>query len=335
MQRCVFRVDGRCRRALWGRLRAVPLRETDRAEAIRALASLLRIGMSPHAALLEWHREVPASVAPALGAVARRLRLAADVPASLPPAAVLLGDDHAAFVGILAAGRDAGGDVASMLDGLARVIEDRVAATGAARAAGGGAQLSARLVAALPLAFLPLMPAARAPLTDPTGVVMVLTGLAFCGGGIAWIERLFPRPPSDDAAAAVASLAAAVLRGGCGLHVALEVASRWAPAGTNADIERARRMVVLGRSWRDALGCLTDDGLRGLGATLSAAHTFGLPVAGALDDFAARRRAASAREFDRAMRRAPVLMVVPLTVCVLPSFVLLGLGPFLRGVSLS
>jgi hypothetical protein len=51
--------------------------------------------------------------------------------------------------------------------------------------------------------------------------------------------------------------------------------------------------------------------------------------------FAARRRAARSRDFDAAMRRAPVLMVVPLVICVLPSFLLLGVAPFLRGLSLS
>jgi hypothetical protein len=53
-----------------------------------------------------------------------------------------------------------------------------------------------------------------------------------------------------------------------------------------------------------------------------------------LKSFSATRRAQRLRAFDAAMRRAPVWMVLPLSFCVLPAYVLLGLGPYLRSISL-
>jgi tight adherence protein B len=320
---------------LFGHLHPVSADEPARAEALRALAALLRTGMSPRAALGGWHRDAPASLSAGLGTVARRLELGADIEAALGAAHTAFAEDHPAIVAAVTAARDSGGDWAALLEGLAHVIENRAAARAAARAAGGGAQLSARLVAGLPLASIPLVPAAGVPVTDTTGTLMLVGGLLLCGGGIAWIERLFPSPPPDDGAANLASLAAALLRGGCGLHPSLEIAALWAPSGVRDEAARAARFVRLGQQWPSALGRAEDEGLRRLGTALASAQKFGLPVAGALEDFATRRRAAGAREFDRALRRAPVLMVIPLTLCVLPSFVLLGLGPFLRGMSLS
>jgi pilus assembly protein TadC len=54
-----------------------------------------------------------------------------------------------------------------------------------------------------------------------------------------------------------------------------------------------------------------------------------------LVEFARRRRRRLQLEFDAATKKAPVMMVVPLVLCVLPSFCLLALAPFLRGLSLS
>ena len=39
--------------------------------------------------------------------------------------------------------------------------------------------------------------------------------------------------------------------------------------------------------------------------------------------------------FEAEMRKAPVRMVLPLTLCILPSFGFLPLAPFLRGIAMS
>ncbi|MBA3350316.1 MAG: type II secretion system F family protein, partial [Actinobacteria bacterium] len=100
-------------------------------------------------------------------------------------------------------------------------------------------------------------------------------------------------------------------------------------------MQRAARLVVLGLTWPDALARLDDPGLLELAVTFSTSHRYGLSASGALEAFSARRREEEARSFEAKTRRAPVLMVIPLVTCVLPSYLLLGLGPFLRTITLT
>jgi pilus assembly protein TadC len=73
--------------------------------------------------------------------------------------------------------------------------------------------------------------------------------------------------------------------------------------------------------------------LRELGAVVVRAERLGTPASAALRAFAEVRRREREDEFERAARRAPVLMVLPLTTCILPAYVLLAVGPILRGLS--
>jgi hypothetical protein len=124
---------------------------------------------------------------------------------------------------------------------------------------------------------------------------------------------------------------AAVLRGGVGLGCALA-----AVAGHRDDaaLSRAARRAQLGCPWPEALRRSCDAGYTALAQVIERTDRHGLPAADALEAFAVLRRAERAQEFEKSIRRAPVLMVVPLVLCVLPAFVLLALGPFLRGLSL-
>ena len=245
-------------------------------------------------------------------------------------------EDAGALASLVQVLSTAGGNGPAMIDGLASVIDDRDAAVRSAGAAASGARLSGRLIAALPLAFLPLAPMTRAPLLDPVGLVVILLGGGLAVLGMIWIGRLVPRPPSgDDGAASLADLVAAVLDGGVDLHSALDVISDAAPADLASEVRRARRMARLGLTWADAFARSSHPPLRGLGMTLSRTQALGLPVAVALRGWARTRRMTLERDFERATRRAGVLMMVPLAVCVLPSFILLAVVPFLRGLALT
>jgi tight adherence protein B len=267
--------------------------------------------------------------------LARRLVLGDRITSAIADLQPALQQDALAVAGVFAVGVRTGGDVAAMLDRVANAIDARRVRSDNAHAAGAGARLSGRLVAGLPLVFVPLAPLSRAPLFDGPGIVLSLAGAGLAVAGMAWITRLVPRPDtSDDGAAQVAEWTACVIRGGASLPGALEAISEHPPPPVASSLARARRLVRLGLCWTDALGRCGEEGLADLGAAMSDSEGLGLPVAGSLGDFAARRRAARAREFEIATKRAPVLMMVPLALCVLPSFVLLGLGPFLRGLSL-
>jgi tight adherence protein C len=93
---------------------------------------------------------------------------------------------------------------------------------------------------------------------------------------------------------------------------------------------KARRLVRLGCRWAQALQRCGDPRLATIGATLRHADAFGIPIADALERHAREAEDEAARAFEASLARAPVLMVVPLTVLVLPSFFLLGVAPFLR-----
>lgn len=308
-------------------------RADERAEGLRALAASVRAGSSVREALLAWPEECPAALREAVERLGRRLRLGDPVPAAIAAMDGAFGGDADVVAGVLAIHGELGGDVAAMLDTIAGGIAERGEAGAAAAAAGAGAKLSGRLVAGLPLAFIPLMPAARAPLFDGTGLALLVAGVALALAGMRWIGRLVPRPPGEDGAALIALVAAGVVRGGTGLHAALDCLARQAPVDVRAALLRARRRVQLGTSWSRALEQAESESLRMLGATLQRADRRGVPVADSLLSFVERRRAEAAREFDRATRRAPILMVVPLVVCVLPAYALLGLAPFLRGLA--
>lgn len=307
----------------------------ERAEALRVLAGLLRLGHSPRHSLAEWQCHTSGSMAEGLHRVERGIRLGVGTADALDLLEPIFEEDARALSTTLTIAARLGGDSAAMVDSLARSIDRRRAALSSAQVASSGAKLSGRLVAGLPFAFLPLAPMARAPLFDGPGRLLVIVGVGLAVAGMMWIARLMPRPdPVDDPAAALAELLAAALAGGTHMTVAMKTIADGPPEAVDKEIRTAARFVRLGLSWPNALKQLTNDSLGRLGGTLARAQELGLPVANALVVFAQDRRADREREFEAASRRAAVLMMIPLAVCVLPAFILLGVAPFLRGLSL-
>jgi Flp pilus assembly protein TadB len=306
----------------------------DVAEAIRALATLLRVGASPRRALEQWQFDAPPRLVGPLERMARKLRLGASIDQSLATLESVMGSDLSSLRGFFAVHRRVGGDLPETLDQLANSVERRAAAEAAGRAAGAGAILSGRVVAGLPLLMVPLAPAAHAPLFDRTGLLLLAVGGGLAVGGMMWIARLVPKPPGEDPTAVLADIISSVLLGGTGLTTALEIAADHAPDEVSAPIQRARRRARLGMSWPDALSKANDESMRQLSLSIRRASELGVPAADALRSFSANRRAQRLSAFDAAVRRAPVWMALPLSFCVLPAYALLGLGPYLRSVSL-
>ena len=302
---------------------------------MRGLAALLRCGLPVRAALMNWHEHAPSDLREPLLSMAQRLRLGATNGAALSCLQPPFGSDVEALRAALDACSEAGGNTPRMLERIATIIESRAALAEAGRAAGSGALLSGRLVAGLPLAFVPLMRLARVPLFDGTGLALLTLGLVLAFCGLRWVSALVPLPSSEDGAAEVADVAAAVIEGGLTLQAALGIAVRQAPDTVAVPLRRGARLVALGLTWPEAFDRLDDDGLEELGAALRLSQRFGFPVLEALEACSTRRREEQARRFEVAMKRAPVLMVIPLVTCVLPSYLLLGLGPFLRTLPLT
>lgn len=306
----------------------------DRAVALRALSSLLRAGLAPREALEVWHEDAPDSLGAVLGRLARRLLLSEPTTDALAGLDEGFGHDARSLRIVFAVARILGGDLARMIDDLATTIERRRDAQQTTLAAVAGMTLSARIVAGLPLVCLPLLPASGAPLWDGPGVLVVVVGVVLTMTGMRWMSRLTPTPSeAEDPVSALARAVARSLAGGAGLKASLDVASQHAPEDVTVKLHHARRLSHLGLAWPAALKRTGDRDLAGLSVALERAARKGLPAAQALDALARRRDHEAMRRLDRSVRRAPILMAVPLVVCVLPAFLLLGVVPFLRGLA--
>lgn len=305
----------------------------DIADALRALSALLRSGLSPRIALHRWHRHAPQSFAVPLLELQQRLRLGADAGRALQALEPSLGADVRVLACLFEVHGRLGGDLASMVDRLAGAADERAEAVAAGKASGAGALLSGRIVAGLPALLLPLAPLAQSPLLDALGVFMVLAGGALAIVGMTWVGRLVPVPPTTDPdGVIVAEVLACALDGGASLYSALHVAGEHVPGEVGRLLLDARRIVRLGMSWPDALDRMPNGSLRAISGELRLAMKLGTPVSAALRRWSNSQRSEARRAFDAAMRRAPVLMVVPLSICVLPAYALLGLGPYVRGL---
>ncbi|MDP9069630.1 MAG: type II secretion system F family protein [Actinomycetota bacterium] len=297
-------------------------------DALRALVTLLRAGLTLRQALVAWPDEVAESSALQLRDIAARIRLGHPLRDSIAGTALepvlRLGFELHVTAGL---------DLAAWLDRTADHIEQRDDAAAAARAAGSGALLSGRMVAGLPLLFVPLAPLARAPLTDAAGLTTAAVGVALAVGGLRWIGRLVPAPPEEDPVAGFCSAVAALLGGGVGLSQALDLVASTTSGRLAAALSDARSLVRLGASWRSALTAV-DPALASAANALERAQRCGTDLAGCLEAVASARRMQARRDFEKRMKKAPVMMVVPLTCCILPAYGLLGVVPFLRSMSL-
>ena len=306
---------------------------TAQADALRSLAASLRSGLPPRVALERWHLDAPPSLRPALTRVGRLLALGCSTRRAVESLVGEL-DDALELGALFKIHAEIGGDSAAMVDALADAADRRERFTSAGAASAAGAVLSGRMIALLPLLFLPIVRAAQAPLFDKPGVLLLATGLAFAGGGAYWIGRLMPKPAlHPDGVATVADLCAAGLAGGAPLGSVLHAVALVPPAGLAAGFGRAARLVRLGCPWRAALARAEQDGLVALARCIETAEVMGDCPSRALRSLAEQRRAEQAAQFEQRIRRAPVQMVLPLATCALPAFLLLAVVPFIRGLA--
>lgn len=264
---------------------------TPVAEALRELVALLRSGLSLRASLQAWPDACPASIRDAARDVADRIRLGASPKRAASDARGDLAPFAAEISAVLALHDETGCDAAALLSGLAAEIDARAAMAQSAGASAAGSKLSGRLIAALPLGFVPLVAGSAGWRFDRRGSLLIVAGVAMLLAGLSWIARLVPRPRRTPLVVEVAERAAVALEAGMPLPLALESCANGAP------LDDARRRVALGASWADALGASDDPSLRALAASLRRIEDLGVPGADALRTFAAAGREREAVAF--------------------------------------
>lgn len=147
-----------------------------------------------------------------------------------------------------------------------------------------------------------------------------------------------PDPDPRDAvgpalgAATLLELLAVALGAGAGIPQALAAVGRAVGGPQGAALERAAAALLLGADW-DAAWSTCPPGLAAAARVLEPSWSTGVAGVPALRDAAAqvrRRQRAAARE---AAARLGVRLVLPLGLCFLPAFVLLGLVPVLLSLA--
>lgn len=285
---------------------------------LRALAGVAGTAGSVRAALMGWASLCPE---PAIRQVSARARMGMPLGSVLRPLSEL--PDGGMTIRAIEGHARHGGSLAATLNALADAQEVRLRSAHEARMASSASKLSGRLLAGLAVTGVLLMPGGRTSLATMVGSLMA--ALVLGAVGTVWVRRITPRPPSaDPPAAAIAELAAGLIEGGLYPATALDLAC--------PDDLPARRLVKLGIAWPAALDRAGTEDLRAMARILEMTSASG-SMASALRLFARSLREKQRRECDEAIHRAPVLLVLPLTLCFLPAFALVLVGPMIRGLS--
>jgi tight adherence protein B len=210
---------------------------------------------------------------------------------------------------------ESGAPLAASLRDLAAGLRDEAQLRREVRAALAGPAASARLVTTLPLLAVAFgatlgFDTVAVLFANPLGLACLLFGTALLWAGRRWNAALAARASRG--------------RGDAGLELELLAVGM----SSGASIERAR--AVVHRAMAEH-GLRPDDG-RSADVMLDLAARAGAPVAELLRAEAFRlRRAARAAGAERAAALG-VRLMVPLGLCVLPSFVLLGVAPLMISV---
>jgi tight adherence protein B len=224
-----------------------------------------------------------------------------------------------------------GNFVPSALDHASSVLRDRAACSAELSVAASQAQLSARLLSALPFLLLTgaifVSSQFRSSLWSPIVLCPLLLGFVLNRIGWRWISSLISRAVRDqpDDIGQLTEHLCVSLRTGLSMTDACE---RWravCPTGNSvADL------ISAGAPLEEALLPLaTSHPISGknLGHTIVESERDGLPIFDTVTRLATDHRTERRRQIDTHIRQLPTRLSIPLVLCVLPSFLLLSVAP--------
>lgn len=278
---------------------------TDAATAVQTLAVLLQAGALPAVA---W-RHLAETGDPQAAAVVERV----DVGAPLVEAIAAEGGTWRDLAAAWEVATIVGAPLAEVLRALAEALRDSAAAADDVRIALAEPAGTARLLLWMPFAGLLLgfalgFDTIGAIVGSPIGIACVVLGMLLVLASRAWTGRLLRRArPADGTPGMHAELVAVALSGG-------------------ASIDRALRLV------EDAAGHTTSDDGRRLRSVLDLSRAAGVPAVELLRASAAQARHRSRIDGRLRAARLASSLLVPLGVCTLPAFLLLGVAPLMISV---
>jgi Flp pilus assembly protein TadB len=135
----------------------------------------------------------------------------------------------------------------------------------------------------------------------------------------------------------VVSLFASALRGGAAPDTAVHLVCQALPGPAADRLRHRAAQLALGgdpvRVWAEL--ARTDTELAALGRTMSRTHQSGAPVVAAIERLAESLATSSRGEVEDRARAVGVKAAVPLGLCLLPAFVLIGIVPLVAGLMTS
>jgi tight adherence protein B len=224
-----------------------------------------------------------------------------------------------------------GNFVPSALDHASSVLRDNAACSAELAVAASQAQLSARLLSALPFVLLVgailVNSQFRSSLWSPIVLCPLFLGLILNRIGWRWIAALISRAVQNepDVIGQLTEHLCVSLRTGLSMAQSCERWRTLSPTGNSvADLLSA------GAPLEEALLPLAfADPISGknLGHTIVEAERDGLPVLDTVMRLATDHRAQRRRQTDTRIQQLPTRLTIPLVLCVLPSFLLLSVAP--------
>ncbi|MDP9265206.1 MAG: type II secretion system F family protein [Chloroflexota bacterium] len=301
---------------------------------VEAVAAALASGLSLQLAFAEIAPTLPEPLAGVTRRLAASLRLGIPLDAALRGyEEVLPAEDIAPLAIVLAAFARSGGRIGRSLGRVAKLLRGRLALEDEQAALTAQGRLSAIVLVALaPLggAFFAVATPEYLRTLAGRGLPLLLLAIALEGLAAAWLWRLVrATAPRAD----FASLIDAVVVGlEAGLTFQQSLAEMVSRAPRVAGLPEARRLLAdlaLGRPPAEAFAPFAAAGQNEarVAALVRSAARFGAPLADLLVVQADALREADRRHAEAAARRLPVLMLFPLTFCVLPALLIVFLGP--------
>ena len=276
--------------------------QSDAAVAVRTLAVLLQAGARPAVA---W-RHLADSGVPAAERILTRLEKNYDLPAAIEEEGGVWADVAAAWE----VATTVGAPLAEVLRALAESLQDAASTVDDVRVALAEPAGTARLLLWLPVAGLVMgfalgFDTLGVITHNPFGIACAVAGLMLIAAARLWTGRLVRRAQPEPGTPGMRAELMAVAVGG------------------GAAISRATALV-------DRATVAPDDGK--VGSTLELSRSAGVPAAELLRATAAQQRH-DARVTGR-MKAATLSarLLVPLGLCTLPAFLLLGVAPLMISV---
>lgn len=307
---------------------------------VDAVGAALGAGLSLERSLAEVAGTLPGALARPTARAAATLSLGGPLEQALAGyPGVVPEEDVAPFAVVLVSFARTGGPIGRSLGRVARLLRGRLALEDERRALTAQSRMSAAVLLGLaPLgavAFAILSPDYVAVFAGP-GRGLLAAAVVLEVLGALWLRRL-TRPPAE--APELASLVDAVVIGlEAGLTFEQSLAALVERAPRVARLPEARRLLAdlrLGRPPRLAFAAFAAAGPQEarIAALVDAATRFGAPLAELLVAQADALRERARRQAEERARRLPILLLFPLTFCVLPALLIVFLGPPLLSIA--